>query len=199
MGPEVSVQLERYGFYPAGGGCFAAEIKPVSALQAVEIGERSEITHRKVVAIVANLPSHIAAREVKRALSALNWDEECGSVLATKNSAGPGNVVMIELGTAEVLEIFAGFGELNVSAERVAAGVAKQARDYLASSAVAGEHLADQLLLPMALAGGGSFTAAKLSLHARTNMAVIRQFLPVEFLVQERPSCLQVTVETRRG
>jgi RNA 3'-terminal phosphate cyclase (ATP) len=47
--------------------------------------------------------------------------------------------------------------------------------------------LADQLLLPLALAGGGSFTAPLLSSQARANMAVIQRFLPVEFAVESRP------------
>ena len=54
-----------------------------------------------------------------------------------------------------------------------------QARAYFASDAAVGEHLADQLMLPMALAGGGSFTASTVSSHAETNAAVIAHFLPV--------------------
>ena len=38
--------------------------------------------------------------------------------------------------------------------------------------------LSDQLLLPMALAGGGSFTTLSLTTHAKTNIDVIRKFLP---------------------
>jgi RNA 3'-terminal phosphate cyclase (ATP) len=47
-------------------------------------------------------------------------------------------------------------------------------------AAAIGVHLADQLLLPMALAGGGSFTTLLLSPHAATNMDVIKKFLDVE-------------------
>ena len=93
---------------------------------------------------------------------------------------------MIEIGTSEVTEIFSAFGQVGVAAERVAAGAAREARDYLASRAVACEHLTDQLLLPLALAGGGSFTGQKINMHARTNMAVIGQFLPVRFDVEEK-------------
>jgi RNA 3'-terminal phosphate cyclase (ATP) len=72
-----------------------------------------------------------------------------------------------------------------VCAEDVAKDAAEQARAYMHSSAVVGEHLADQLLLPLALAGGGSFSAVNLNMHAKTNMEVIRQFLPVSFQVTE--------------
>ena len=48
---------------------------------------------------------------------------------------------------------------------------------YLAASAPVGEHLADQLLLPMAVAAGGRFLTGKPSLHTLTNIGVIQRFL----------------------
>lgn len=67
---------------------------------------------------------------------------------------------------------------------------------YLASNAVAGPYLADQLLLPMALAGGGSFTTVKPSQHSRTGAEVIAKFLDVRISFEEREDgCHLVTVE----
>jgi RNA 3'-terminal phosphate cyclase len=68
----------------------------------------------------------------------------------------------------------------------VAAEAVESARAYLASGAAVSEHLTDQLLLPFALAGGGAFTAEKLNMHARTNMNVIKRFLPVDFRSDSR-------------
>jgi len=99
-------------------------------------------------------------------------------IIETKDSPGPGNIVFIEFGCAAITEVFSAFGRLGASAEHVASEAIDEARSYIASSAVAGEHLADQLLLPLALAGGGSFTTTKLTLHTRTNMDVISLFLP---------------------
>jgi RNA 3'-terminal phosphate cyclase (ATP) len=45
--------------------------------------------------------------------------------------------------------------------------------DSTAPNAVAGPYLADQLLLPFALAGGGGFTTVKPSQHARTAADII--------------------------
>jgi len=81
--------------------------------------------------------------------------------------------------------MFCGFGQIGASAEGVASEAADAARSYLVSGAVAGEHLTDQLLLPFALAGGGAFTPEKLNLHSRTNMEIIRCFLPVDFVTTE--------------
>ena len=74
----------------------------------------------------------------------------------------------------------------------------RQAREYLASRAAAGEHLTDQLLLPMALAGAGSLAAVKLSLHARTNVEVISMFLPVRFDTTECDGYVRVQVQKRQ-
>lgn len=185
MGPKVQLQFERYGFYPAGGGRFCADIQPVTALTPLHLGARIEITSRRVIAVVANLPRHIAQREVETAAGMLSWGPESHVIEAAHESAGPGNVIMVEIGSADVTEIFTAFGQLGVSAEKVATDVAREAREYLASKAAAGEHLTDQLLLPMALAGGGSFTALKMNLHARTNIEVIAKFLPVRFETTE--------------
>jgi len=195
LGPRVSVKLERYGFYPAGGGRFIAEIEPCSKLSPVSMNNRGEIKHRRATAIVANLARHIAQREVETVGHSLGWSGESCEIIETKDSAGPGNVVLIELGSASVTVVFSGFGRLGASAEKVALEAAGVARSYLASDAVADEHLADQLLLPFALAGGGSFTATKLSQHCRTNMEVIALFVPVVFAVEERDRCVQIEIQ----
>lgn len=197
LGPKVVLKLERYGFYPAGGGRFTVEINPRSAISpALWIG-RDEITHRHGVAIVANLPRSIAQREIDTLGHMLGWGPECFEIIETKNSAGPGNVVMVEVGTPSITEVFTGFGRLSASAENVASEAAGAARSYLSSEAFAGEYLADQLLLPLALAGGGSFTTTKITLHAQTNMRVIETFLPVTFSTQKNERYVQVWAEPK--
>jgi RNA 3'-terminal phosphate cyclase (ATP) len=197
MGPKVQLQFERYGFYPAGGGRFCAEIFPVKGLKSIQIRERGEITSRRATAVVANLPRHIAQREVETVGKMLNWGSDAFSVEENRNSAGPGNIVMIEIGSSDVTEIFSAFGQVALAAEKVASIAARDAREYLVSRAAVGEHLTDQLLLPLALAGSGSFTAQKINMHARTNMTVISEFLPVRFETREMEGFTSVTVASR--
>jgi RNA 3'-terminal phosphate cyclase (ATP) len=194
MGPRVTLQFERYGFYPAGGGRFCAAIHPVKALKGLLLGERGEITSRRSIGVVANLPRHIAQREVETVGKMLNWGPEWFCVEESRNSPGPGNIVMIEIGSGEVTEIFSAFGQVGLSAEKVASIAARDAREYLVSRAAAGEHLTDQLLLPLALAGAGSFTAQKINRHARTNMSVISEFLSVRFEISEEDGFTTVHV-----
>ena len=195
LGPKVSVNLERYGFYPAGGGCFTATVEPCEHLSTTDLTERGEIVRRSVLAIVANLSPAIARREIDTVAHLLNWEKECMQTIETRNSVGPGNVVLIEVGTSTgMMELFCGFGRLGASAESVATEAVKEARTYIASEAAVGEHLADQLLLPFALAGGGVFTASKLNRHARTNMDVVSTFLPVRFEAREESGITKVEV-----
>jgi RNA 3'-terminal phosphate cyclase (ATP) len=195
LGAKVSVKLERYGFYPAGGGRFIAEVEPCAKLSPISMTDRGAIKHRRATAIVANLARHIAQREIETLAHSLGWGSEWCEIIETKDSAGPGNVVLIELGSDSITEVFSGFGRLGASAEKVASEAAGAARSYLASDAFAGEHLADQLLLPFALAGGGSFTATKLSQHSRTNMEVIALFIPAVFAVEEKDRCIRIEVK----
>jgi RNA 3'-terminal phosphate cyclase (ATP) len=198
LGPSVALKLERYGFYPAGGGSFNVTIEPCTLLSPVQLVERGDIVHRRAVAVVANLPRGIAQREIDTVAKMLNWEAGQLEIIETKKSVGPGNIVLIEIGTAAgVTEVFCGFGRVGTAAESVATEAAKEARGYLASNAVAGEHLADQLLLPFALAGAGAFTAVRLNRHARTNMEVISSFLPVEFETAQEKACVRIEVKRK--
>jgi len=179
MGPAVSAKLERPGFYPAGGGKFSVAIEPSSGLRRLDVSERGEIIGRRATAVVANLPRSVAERELKLIAQKMSWSKEWLRAEAVENSRGPGNVVMIEIESHNVTEVFTGFGERGVRAEAVADRPVKEARRYLAVDVAVGEYLADQLLIPMAMAGGGSFTTLPLSRHSTTNIEVIGKFLDV--------------------
>jgi RNA 3'-terminal phosphate cyclase (ATP) len=46
MGPTVELDLKRPGFFPAGGGCFHAQIQPVMKLSQIDLLERGSIRGR---------------------------------------------------------------------------------------------------------------------------------------------------------
>jgi len=151
MGPKVTTALKRPGFYPAGGGCLEVHIQPATSLGPLELNERGPIVSRRVRALVANLPRHIAQRECDTITEKTGWDASCFSVEEANGSRGPGNVVMIELESEQVTEVFTGFGKMGVRAEQIASGVLRDARHYLKADAPVGEYLADQLMLPLGI------------------------------------------------
>jgi len=190
LGPHVETVLERHGFYPAGGGRLAVTIRPCRHLEPLALLDRGAIRSRRVRALVANLPRHIAERECRTIAERSGWDAASLAVEEVRGAHGPGNVVLIELATDAVTEVFTGFGEKGVRAEQVAARVWEAAARYLQAGVPVGEHLADQLLLPLGIGahqgtGGGEFRTLGLSPHSLTHIAVLRQFLDVDVRVQQ--------------
>ena len=120
LGPQVELQLVRPGFYPAGGGKFTVRVQPAKQLGRLELPDRGQIASRRVRAMVANLPRHIAERECRTIAQETGWGEASFSIDEVKGSRGPGNAVMIELEAEHVTEFFTAFGQLGVRAEDVA-------------------------------------------------------------------------------
>jgi RNA 3'-terminal phosphate cyclase (ATP) len=185
MGARIEARLEQYGFYPAGGGRFEIAITPAKRIEPIELNERGKILDRRATALVAHLPRKIAERELGVVHKKLSWPQEWLKAESTTNSPGPGNIVMLEIESENVTEVFTGFGERGVAAEAVADQAVVAARRYLASDVAVAEHLADQLLLPMALARGGSFTTVPPTRHTTTNIEIIRKFLDVEIRAEQ--------------
>lgn len=184
MGPTVSATLLKYGFYPAGGGKFSVTIIPSPKLQPIDLLERGEVESYKAEAIVSKIPVSIGDRELRVVADKLPVGDR--SLVAREvSSPGPGNILQIEVASANVTELFIGFGEKGVKAERVASSTVRLAREYIAANVPVGRYLADQLLLPLAIAGGGSFRTLSPSNHTLTNIEVLKHFLDVEVTVSE--------------
>jgi RNA 3'-terminal phosphate cyclase (ATP) len=131
----------------------------------------------------------VAVRELAALGSALGWTEEQLRTPAVRQNEGPGNALMATLAHEHVCEVFASFGEKGVSAEQVAHSLVQEVKAFQAGGGALGPHLADQWMLPLALAvsrsgGSASFTCSEMTGHSRTNIGVIERFLPVRFVVE---------------
>jgi RNA 3'-terminal phosphate cyclase (ATP) len=194
MGASVEVRLETYGFYPAGGGRFVTTIEPCVKLGRLSLLDRGE-TRVHARAIVASLPETIAKRELSIVRERLGLERAFCRPETVDASVGPGNVLMIEIDCDSVSEVVTGFGVKGVSAETVASQACDEVQAYLSAGVPVGIHLADQLLVPMALAGGGTFRSLKPTAHTVTNADVIRRFLDVPVAIEhERDEVYVVTV-----
>lgn len=183
MGPQVKIHLDRYGFYPKGGGQFRAQVTPNRTLTPLYLLERGPIQHKQVQALVLSLPKHIAEREIQALKHQFPWDPSCFSIVEGKQSLTVGNYIMIRLSSGLLTEIFTGIGERGILAEVVAETVAHEAQEYLEAEVPVGVHLADQLLLPLALAGKGAFRTLAPSLHTFTQLQIIKEFLGIDIKV----------------
>jgi RNA 3'-terminal phosphate cyclase (ATP) len=185
MGPDITATLVTPGFYPAGGGLVRISVAPAPALAPLTLLSRGEIRGRSAVATVSNLPSAVAMRELDAAAAVLGWEPGCFRPRVLTGGHGPGNVLTIAVESEHVTEVFTGFGEKGVRAETVATKVAEEARAYLAAGVPVGEHLADQLLLPMALAGRGAFRTVRPSSHTTTHLGLLRDLLGLRASVEQ--------------
>lgn len=184
MGGNVELELLRHGFVPAGGGEIAVTVQP-SRLTRLDVCERGEAISRQALALTAGLAPTVAQRELSQVAKRLNWPADALHQVTLDPARGPGNVLLLKYVFEHVTEVFSAFGQVSLRAEKVADAAINQAADWLRSDAAVAEHLADQLLLPMALAGGGSFTTPRMTDHLRSNIEVIQLFLPVRIDCQE--------------
>jgi RNA 3'-terminal phosphate cyclase (ATP) len=178
MGIELTLRMERPGFYPRGGGIVRAELTPRAAPSSLSLLERKPVTSATVRSAVAGLPESIAVRQARQAFSRL---EGSGLNVTSREEAwsdGPGTILAIVLDTAPVPTLYFGLGARGKPAERVADEAADQVLSYLHRTGAVDSHSADQLLLPLALAEGPSrYSLSEVTSHLLTNASIVRRFL----------------------
>jgi len=178
MGFDAHAALARRGFYPAGGGTIELSTGPRRAAAPLVLDEAGRHLRSEATAIVANLPFEIARREAEAFAAAMGWPQEACLARQDVTATGPGNVLVADLVHEHVTEVFVGFGRQSVTSEKVAGDLAEEVHSHISAGAPVGPHLADQLLLPMALGAGGRFVTSRPTGHLRTNAEVIGRFLP---------------------
>lgn len=194
IGIDASVELERPGFFPAGGGIVHATVAPATALCRTEFLDRGALQSIEAVALLSGLSSSIGERELQTLGARFALPATALHLRQVRPSIGPGNALLLRIRHEHHTETFTGHGERGTSAENVAMRLADEARTWLDSGSAVSEHLSDQLLLPMALAGGGAFTTHVIGDHLRSNARLIEQFLPVRIDWAEAPGGWRVTV-----
>jgi RNA 3'-terminal phosphate cyclase (ATP) len=187
MGPQVSARLVRHGFYPRGGGRIEVDITP-APLQPLTCTTRGPRTGEAAQVVFSGLPFAIAERMLARARRDLpDWPDSAFAVRQLPAEQGPGIILMLEARHSEVTELVSGFGQLGVPGERLARTSAARMNGYLEASAFAGPYLADQLILPFVLAGGGAFSTVKPSQHLLTAIDIAQRFTGRRMAIEQAP------------
>jgi RNA 3'-terminal phosphate cyclase (ATP) len=177
-GDSCRLDLERHGFEPAGGGRLVLRVTPTrrpGPLVATDTGPARMGLAR---ALVSQLPRQVAGRELRVLAAELGWPRDRLHIEQVE-ADGPGNVLLLEIELAGITEVICAFGRPGLPAEEVARQAIVQARRHLEGAAPVGEHLADQLLAPLALGGGGRFRTVEPTSHFVTNVEVLRRFVDV--------------------
>ena len=173
MGFDVEARLVRAGFEPAGGGELEVRIGRPGTPAFLDLSRRGELGERRGIVRIANLPMRIAEEERAMLARLLAWPSNCIAIHDDSSSPGPGNVVSLHVRAGDVGHVFTSFARMGLPARRVAKLAAVQLQRFLAGDAAVDEHLADQLLLPLALGAGGRLGLRAPSSHAATNLDLL--------------------------
>jgi len=179
LGIEVELALGRAGYYPRGGGEVRAKILPARSLVGLRLRERGELERLEGVSGVSGLPRSIAHRQRDQALARLAEAGLTAGIEACElPSKGKGTfLVLVSRHAGGGGACYCALGARGKRAERVADEACDAMIAFLRREGALDEHLADQLLLPLALAHEPSeFTTASLTAHLVTNARVIERF-----------------------
>jgi RNA 3'-phosphate cyclase len=186
IGVSVDLTIEKWGWYPIGGGKVAARIHPQQAFSPVTITERGKLKRVGGISAVSNLPIEIAARQRNTAIKALS-PRGIAVEMEIIEAPSPGKGTLVFL-FAEFENIIAGFdslGAINKRAEAVADEACHAMSGYLDAKGALDPHLADQIVPYLALARGASeFTTSRVTQHLLTNIWVVQQFMDIEIQVE---------------
>lgn len=194
LGARASVELERWGWYPRGGGRVTCRIEGLGAavserpLSPLQLTERGGLRRIVGISATSNLPAHIGRRQRDRAVKLLRSHGFKPEIeIVDVPSPGPGTCVFLWAEfKGNAVAGFTGYGRLRKPAEKVAEEAARAFLAYRRSGGAVDRYLADQLILPLALAEGESrFTTGKVTDHLRTNAWLAEQFLPVRVEIGE--------------
>jgi len=206
-GFDADCKLEKYGFFPAGGGKIALNVRPRHKMpnQSIDFCEPAENIQIHGRVYTAKLPAHIAQRQKKLLLqSKLKFTNI--EHLEVKDSNGPGNCIMIRLVAASGgslkaegfgdgsprTTVFTAFGQRGKPSEKVVGEVVSLAEDFLPSGAVVDRFSADQLLIYIAISKSGCYTTNDLTTHLTTNIETIKKFLPVDFKTEREDKIYRI-------
>ncbi|MFQ6044717.1 MAG: RNA 3'-terminal phosphate cyclase [Candidatus Poribacteria bacterium] len=216
FGIQGEITLNRWGWYPKGGGEAVVKIQPVirktdgipdpslrsgAALKEVRLLERGELIEIVGISALSNLPKHISQRQQRQAMRRLrDITNKVNIELVDAPSIGQGTVIFLKAIFEHTVAGFSALGARGKRAEKVADEACDELREFIATGAAVEPHLADQLVLLMALSEGKSaFTTSKITRHLTTNIWLAEKFLPVRFHVvgqEGKPGEVSIRDET---
>ena len=187
LGVEAKADIEMWGWYPIGRGSVNVQIKEAaSSLKPIGLSERGEFLRLFGISALSNLPKHIAQRQRDRALEVLRREGfEPDIRMEEGKSLGRGTMVFLWAEFENGVAGFTALGAPGKPAEKVAEEACQAFLEYYYSGAVVDKHLADQLILPLALADGHStFTTCQVTRHLVTNIWVVERFMDIDYQIE---------------
>jgi len=182
MGLDVELEIRTAGYYPKGGGEIFARVFHRSEVNPLKLNRESSPSGAEVTIVSTRLPGHVAERQAETAKELLGKEGlEVSARTENLEGVAPGTATHIRIAAGQGGGMFTALGERGLRAEKVASWCAAQAVAFARADAAVDKYLADQLVLPLALAEGTSeYTSNEITEHLVTNADVVSEFLPVD-------------------
>lgn len=185
-GINVSLEIERWGFYPKGGGLINGSIRPASSINPINIEQRGRLKDLRGISVTGNLPINIAERQKASALEVLRSHSLQADIeVFSPPCIGEGTFFFL-LGEFENSTAgFSSLGERGKRAEDVGKEAAMGFIRFYSGNGSIDRQLADQIVPYLALLDRASlFTTQEITGHLLTNIWVIKKFLDVRIEVE---------------
>ncbi len=186
MGLRTRLWIEKWGWYPKGGGRVGAEINPVKEISPLRLIERGRLIRIKGFSAVSNLPLSIAERQKAEGLRILKdngLDAEMEIIDAP--SIGRGTFFFLIAEYENSTSGFSSLGERGKKAEEVAKEACEEFLSFHRSGMSLDPRLADQIIPYLAFTKAeSSFTTSRITRHLLTNIWIVKQFLSIEIGVE---------------
>lgn len=184
LGIKTGSSIERYGFYPKGGGVVCFSIHPVTTIRGMDLTSRGALLSVHGLSCVSNLPLSIADRQKMSLMQNLLMPDVDMQVMEV-HSHGQGTFVFLKGEYENAFTGFSSLGERGKPAEAVGREAAEQFKAFNDSSACLDPHIADQIVLYLGLAKEDStFTTSRITQHLITNLRVIEKFLDIRYEIK---------------
>ncbi|AFZ73874.1 RNA 3'-terminal phosphate cyclase [Natronobacterium gregoryi] len=161
FGLDATCEPERRGFYPDGGGEVTLHLEP-SAIDPIELEARGDLETVRLYSTESEslADRDVAHRQAEGGVERLEWDGDLERRETTADSPSSGSVLVIRVEHAlegskrTGIAGFSSLGERGKPAERVGEDAADAANRFREGTAPVDRHMADQLLVYLAIAGG---------------------------------------------
>jgi len=179
LGVSVDLRLEKAGFYPPGGGEVHAQVRPWPRPASLALEERGALVAIHGISGASRVRGDVAQRQ-RDAAHELLWERrrlESAWDVVDVPASSPGSFLVLEAVFEKGRAAFGFLGQRGVRAEVIGDRAARTLIKFLEGEGAADPHLADQLAVPLALAGGGGkVTTSEVTGHLQTVAAVVSQF-----------------------
>lgn len=177
------------GFFPRGGGRLELDIGEGAALRSFDFTERGRLLSLRAFVVTAGLPPHVGERGERAVERFMKGVGRPVSVERRElSSPGAGAAVVLAAECEGGFAGFSGLGEIGKPMERVAEEPCQEFMAWWKCGAACDAHLADQLVLPAALASGESrWTTPAVTEHLTTVLWLVRHFLPIRHELELLP------------